>query len=114
MRKKTDLYPKEQSDLIQQIIDILDLDSDNSITLYDLDNDQAKTDKIVALIPEIRKYFSTSKIPNISEPDKAKRPWLSVIKMITKSEYTIYSCGYHQKTGGEKTIHTQRYIFMKK
>ena len=74
------LYPQEQSDLIQQIITILDLDSDNSITLYDLDHDQVKTDKIVALIPEIRKYFSISKIPNISEPDKAKRPWYEKTK----------------------------------
>ncbi len=35
-------------------------DNENSIILYSLDNDKTKQDKILELIPEIRKYYSFS------------------------------------------------------
>ena len=79
MRLKSILYKKEQDELINKIINILDLDHENSIILYNLDNDKTKQDKILELIPEIRKYYSFSTIIGASEPTKAKRPYLSII-----------------------------------
>ena len=38
MRFKSDLYKKEQEDIMNNIINILELDNENSITLYELDN----------------------------------------------------------------------------
>ena len=63
MRKKTELYATQQDEMIEKIIDILDLDEENSITLYELDNDKAKTDKLLALIPELRLSFLILKVP---------------------------------------------------
>ena len=50
MKLKSILYKKEQDELVDKIINILDLDN--------LDNDKIKQDKILELIPEIRKYYS--------------------------------------------------------
>ena len=89
MRTKTELYASQQNELINKIITILDLDVDNSFTLYELDNDRIKIDRIMALIPDLRLYFTFGHIKGLFEPDKTVRPYLSIIKCITKKLYTI-------------------------
>jgi len=87
MRLKSELYKKEQSDILNKIIEILNLDENNQITLYSLDNDTSKQNKIMSLIPDIRKYYSFRDIK--AKPNKIDRPWLSIIKQITKNKYNI-------------------------
>lgn len=111
MKLKSILYQNEQYELINKIINILNLDSENSIILYNLDNDKEKQDKILALIPEIRKYYSFSKIIGASEPDKAKRPYLSIIRQLTKSKYKLNSYDYRIKQEGKEDIRTKKFIF---
>jgi len=89
MRLKKELYKKEQGEIINKIIYIMGLDDDNSVTLYELDNNEEKQKKIMDLIPEIRKYFSLSTIQGISEPHKCKRPYLSIIRQVTKYKYKM-------------------------
>jgi|SaaInlStandDraft_1057018.scaffolds.fasta_scaffold04052_9 hypothetical protein len=48
MRFKKELYIKEQEELADKIIKILDL-KENSITLYDLDNDEDKKQNLYQL-----------------------------------------------------------------
>ena len=57
MRLKSDLYKKEQEEVIEKIIKILDLGNNSVIHLCDLDNYLDKQNKIMKLIPEIRKWF---------------------------------------------------------
>jgi len=111
MKLKSLLYKQEQEEIINKIINILELDNDNSIILYNLDNAQDKQNKILELIPEIRKYYSFSTIIGASEPDKAKRPYLSIIKQITKSKYKINSYDYRIKQDDREDIRTKKYIF---
>jgi hypothetical protein len=111
MKLKSILYKKEQDELVDKIINILELDNDNSIILYNLDNDHNKQNKILELIPEIRKYYSFSTIIGASEPDKAKRPYLSIIKQITKSKYKINSYDYRIKQENKEDIRTKKYVF---
>jgi hypothetical protein len=111
MKLKSLLYKQEQDELVNKIIDILELDNENSIILYNLDNDQNKKNKILELIPEIRKYYSFSTIIGASEPTKAKRPYLSIIKQITKSKYKINSYDYRIKQEDKEDIRTKKYIF---
>jgi hypothetical protein len=111
MKLKSLLYKQEQEEIINKIINILELDNDNSIILYNLDNDHNKQNKILELIPEIRKYYSFSTIIGASEPDKAKRPYLSIIKQITKSKYKINSYDYRIKQDDKEDIRTKKYIF---
>ena len=111
MKLKSLLYKQEQDELVNKIIDILELDNENSIILYNLDNDQGKQNKILELIPEIRKYYSFSTIIGASEPTKAKRPYLSIIKQITKSKYKLNSYDYRIKQEDKEDIRTKKYIF---
>ena len=89
MRKKTELYASQQDELIKKIITILDLDVDNSFTLFELDNDKVKIQKIMDLIPDLRLYFTFGHIKGLFEPDKTVRPYLSIIKCVTKKLFTI-------------------------
>ena len=117
MKLKSILYKKEQDELVDKIINILELDIENSIILYNLDNDKTKQDKILELIPEIRKYNSFSTIIGASEPTKAKRPYLSIIRQLTKSKYKLNSYDYRIKQDDKddkddkEDIRTKKYIF---
>ncbi len=112
MRKKTELYKEEQDTIIEQLIEILGLDDQMSITLYELDNDQEKIDKIMELVPTIRKYFSASTVIGITDPEKTSRPWLSILRQILKGRYNMLSCDHRIKTD-DKTIRTKKYLFQK-
>ena len=56
MKLKSILYKKEQDDLVDKIINILELDNENSIILYNLDNDKTKQDKILKLIQLLNEF----------------------------------------------------------
>ena len=84
MRLKSDLYKKEQEEVIEKIISILDLTNKNTYTLYELDKNEEIQNKIMELIPEIRKWFSFNGLKAVGEPSKIKRPWLSIIKNLLK------------------------------
>ena len=67
-----------------------------------------KTRKIIELIPDIRKYFSFNSIKVIGELHIIKRPWLSIIKQITKLKYNI-SAKDHRIKVGDKVVRTILY-----
>ena len=98
MKLKSILYKKEQDELVYKIINILD-------------NDKVKQEEILKLIPEIRKYYSFSTIIGASEPTKAKRPYLSIIRQLTKSKYKLNSYDYRIKKDSKEDIRTKKYIF---
>ena len=110
MRLKSELYKKEQDEIIDKIISILDLENKNTYTLYELDKNEEIQKQIMELIPEIRKYYSFNGIKEVGEPTKIKRPWLSIIKHLIKSKYNMESLDYHF-TENRKHIRTQSYIF---
>ncbi len=91
MRLKSELYKKEQDEIIDKIIIILDLENKNTYTLHELDNNKEIQKQIMDLIPEIRKWFSFNGIKAVGEPSRIKRPWLSIIKQLTKTKYSIES-----------------------
>ena len=49
MRYKKELYEKEQAEIVDEILEILSL-KENKITLYELENDLEKQEKIINLI----------------------------------------------------------------
>ena len=110
MRLKSELYKTEQNELVNKIIKILDLDHKNIYTLYELDNNIEIQQKIMELIPEIRKWYSFNGIKAVGDPEKIKRPWLSIIKHLLKSKYKIESKDF-QFTENRKYIRTHIYKF---
>jgi carbonic anhydrase len=112
MRLKSELYKKEQEEIVDKIAKILDLENKTEYTLYELDKNEEIQKQIMELIPEIRKYYSFNGIKAVGEPSKIKRPWLSIIKHLIKSKYNIKSVDYHFTENG-KHIRTQIYNFIK-
>ena len=112
MRLKSELYKKEQEEIIDKIISILDLEHKNTYTLYELDKNEEIQQKLMELIPEIRKWFSFNGIKAVGEPEKIKRPWLSIIKQFTKTKYILESKDF-QFTENGKHIRTHIYTFTK-
>lgn len=112
MRNKSELFKKEQHQISLKIIEILQLDNNNQITLYHLDNDTNKTQKIMDLIPDIRKYFSFSSIAGVEYPNKFKRPWMSIIRHITKLTHLMSRKNKHLYINGAD-ITTQLFTFTK-
>ena len=110
MRLKSELYKKEQEVVIEKIISILDLTNKNTDTLYELDKNVEIQQKIMELIPEIRKWFSFNGLKAVGEPSKIKRPWLSIIKQFTKTKYKLESKDF-QFTENGKYIRTHIYRF---
>ena len=110
MRLKSELYKKEQEEVIDKIINILDLENKKTYTLYELDKNEELQKQIMDLIPEIRKWFSFNGIKAVSEPSKIKRPWLSIIKHLIKSKYKLESKDF-QFTENRKYIRTHIYTF---
>ena len=113
MRLKSELYAKEQEELSSKIISILDLDIDNSTTLYELDNNKEKQQEIMKLIPDIRKYVSYACIKGVREPEKVNRPYLSIIKHLTKPYYHFYNSDTSIVVN-DKKVRTKRYILIKR
>ena len=112
MRLKTELYQKEQYQIIDTIIDILDLQNKNSYTLYELDNNVDIQIRIMNLIPTIRMFFAFNCMKAIGEPDRFKRPYLSIIKNLIKKKYNITCKGFKFKINNV-IIRTQLYSFQK-
>ena len=110
MRLKSELYKKEQEEIVDKIIGILDLENKNSYTLYELDKNEEIQKQIMTLIPEIRKWFSFNGIKAVGDPGKIKRPWLSIIKHLIKTKYNIESKDF-QFTENGKYIRTHIYRF---
>ena len=114
MRLKSELYAKEQDAVINKIIQIIGItDENNTITLYEIDNNETMKQQLMDLIPEIRRWFSFAHINPISNPDNYKRPYLTIIKQITKKKWEIKYQDFriYQQ---QDIIRTQQYIFTKK
>ena len=90
----------------------MDLENKTEYTLYELDKNGEIQKQIMELIPEIKKYYSFNGIKAVGEPNKIKRPWLSIIKHLIKKKYNMISLDYHFTEVGTH-IRTQKYCFDK-
>lgn len=112
MRLKSELYEKEQNEMIDKIIKIMDLENKNTFTLFELDSNLEIQTQITYLIPELRKWFAFNNIKAIGEPDKRKRPWLSIVKNILKPRYNIEKKELQFKVN-DKWRKSPMYVFTK-
>jgi hypothetical protein len=113
MRLKTELYPEQQKQIREELMDLLNLKETNCLILYELDQDKELQEKIMDFLPRIHNYFSMSTITAISYPDKIKRPYVSIIRHLLKNEYQILSTEYTIKAK-PKNIRTKRYYFVQR
>ena len=113
MKLKSLLYEKEQEIIINKIINIVGINDGKQITLYELDKNINIQNQILNLIPEIRKYFAFNNIKSVGEPEKQKRPWLSIIRHFTKSKYKLHRKDHRIYQENDIVIRTILYTFEK-
>jgi dihydrodipicolinate synthase/N-acetylneuraminate lyase len=111
-QKKAIKYKKEQEEIIEKIITILDA-TNKTFILYDIDNDEEKQKQIYNLIDDIKKYFSSYNIGGLKEPERYKRTWLSIVRQLLKKKYNVIS-GDLTITKNEEKIRTRIYTLIDK
>lgn len=111
-QKKAIKYKKEQEEIIEKIITILNA-TNKTFILYDIDNDEGKQKQIYSLIDDIKKYFSSYNIGGLKEPERYKRTWLSIVRQLLKKKYNVIS-GDLTITKNEEKIRTRIYTLIDK
>lgn len=88
--KLCDKYKTEREDICKKIIEVLNLDANNSFILCELDNDTEKQTAILNMKEEIQKYFACSEISSFKPNFECKRPYLNIARgILRKQGYTF-------------------------
>lgn len=107
--KKEIQYAKEQKDILEKILDILEINENNkTFLLYDIDNDKEKQEKILALKEDIKKYFVYNN-SSIFKKCPTERPYMSIIRTVFKSQNIGYISAKKFIKKDNQTISTQKY-----
>ena len=110
--KLCEKYKSEREEICNRLIEIVDLDSNNSFLLSELDQDTDKQNAILAMKDEIKKYFASSEISALKPNMDMKRPYLNIVRGIFKKQgYEIFSKEISSKEAKTRTI---RYIIFRK
>lgn len=90
---KKDKYPNERQDVLNRLYTILGITETNKIFYLDeLEKDVNKQNQIIALVPDVKKYFAYGMWSYFAKPQLTDKRYLSLAKSIIKDmEHKIYS-----------------------
>jgi hypothetical protein len=86
MPKTINKFENERKEVLQKVFNILEITNSNKIiALKKIDEDLVMQQKLVELVPDVKKYFICSKWNYFSNKNREfKRTYLSLIKAIMK------------------------------
>ena len=99
--KLSEKYHNEREEICKKIINIVDLDENNSFLLCDLDKDVEKQHKILELKEEIQKCFACSTISSFKPNFDCKRPYLNIIRSILRKQQYIFERSEIEKSNSQ-------------
>lgn len=102
-------YKEEQNEIIMKLLKLV-CDEDNTFISYEIINDVEKQEKIMKMVPEIKKYFNYSKIKGIVRPDITKKSYLSILKQILRTKFELANSYIMYNTPNGRRIQTGRYF----
>ena len=109
-KKKQLKYEKEQQEILDKLLEILNYNNDYTFYLYDLDNKIELQESIIGLSNDIRKYYSSSTCSGVNGQKHCKRPYLSIIRYIIKfHNKELYFMDYTLEIENGKNIRTKKY-----
>jgi hypothetical protein len=92
MREKLcDKYKQEREEICKKLIDILQLDANNSFLLSELDDDTEKQSSILNMKDDIQKYFACSEISSFKPNFECKRPYLNIVRGILRKQNYLFN-----------------------
>ena len=112
MISKAKHYQNEQTNIVDKIVNILNLQDNPVQELYVMDRDYVMQQKIMELSQEIEFYYNCNNLKAVTDPSRIKRPWLSIIKTLLKNHYQIIVDDYNKKVE-DKFEHTKKYTFIR-
>ena len=80
--KLSDKYLTEREEICNELINIIELDTEGCFLLSNLDVDIEKQTKILDMKNKIKDYFAVSTISSFKPNFPCKRPYLNVIRSI--------------------------------
>lgn len=111
--KLCDKYKIEREDICKKIIDILNLDVNNSFLLLELDQDTDKQMAILNMKENIQQYFACSEISSFKPNFQCKRPYLNIVRgILRKQGYTFISTDIEIKIN-DGVKRTKKYIIFR-
>jgi len=111
--KLCDKYKLEREHICKKIIDILQLDTNNSFILYELDENIEKQTSILDMKPEIQQYFACSEISSFKPNFDCKRPYLNIVRgILRKQGYSFISTDINLQIN-ESLKRTKKYIIFR-
>ena len=111
--KLCDKYKIEREEICKKIIDILQLDDNNSFILCEFDDNVEKQNKIMEIKDEIQKYFACSEISSFKPNFECKRPYLNIVRgILRKQGYTFISTNIDIKIN-DFVKRTKKYIILR-
>jgi len=112
IKYKNDKFYNEQLMILKNLEKILNFDNDNrAFILYYLDNNIEQQKQILALIPEIRKYFPCGTWTAINR--NVKKKYLSLLRSIYKTMGYSITRKMLPISINNEVIYTQKYIITK-
>ena len=93
--KKSILFVKERKDVCDKMLNILQLDDNNSFILCKLEDDEEKKKQIMDLAEDIRKFYVGSEVASLRVGSSLKRKYLNVIRYLLKQNgYKLIASNY--------------------
>jgi hypothetical protein len=96
--KLCEKYKAEREDICKRLITILNLDTNNSFLLCELEENIEKQTAILNMKEEIQKCFAVSSIATFKPDRECKRPYLNVVRGILRQQGYTFDCGTTYKT----------------
>lgn len=90
--KLCEKYKEEREDICKRLINILNLDANNSFLLCELDANIEKQTDILAMKEEIQKCFACSEISSFKPNFECKRPYLNIVRGILRKQGYTFEC----------------------
>lgn len=113
--KLSEQYPTQREEVCNKIINILQLDGDNSFLLSDLDASEEKQQAIIGMKYEIQHFFACSEISAFKPNYKCKRPYLNIARgILRKMNYYFEGKDVFVKKEDCDTYRTIRYFVFRK
>jgi hypothetical protein len=89
--KLCEKFKQEREAICAKLLSILQLDANQSFLLCDLDADQEKQEKIIAMKDEIQKCFACSEISSFKPNFECKRPYLNIVRGILRKQGYLFN-----------------------
>jgi len=112
--KLSEKYKDERETICNKILEILDLDENSSILLFDLEKDITKQNLILDMKEEIRKYFAVSCLTPFKSNATCNRPYVNIIRGILRQQgYTFQCCNVSIKNEKNELTRSMKYVIFR-